>query len=70
MDITHHPPPDLVVSTMVDTCSSVYAVTLSEEKASHAIIVLESVMLVMGVPWAIKTDNDPDYGSQQLNKFL
>ena len=39
------------------------------EKASHTIKAMESAMLVMGVPWVLKTDNDPPYASQQFNEF-
>lgn len=37
------------------------------EMASNAIKALKSVVLIMGVPWAIKRDNGPAYISQQFN---
>lgn len=48
------------VHVLVDTCSSfIYAIGLSGEKASLMIKAFKSAMLVMGVPWALKTDNGP-----------
>lgn len=56
---------------IVGTCSSfVYAVVIAEEKTSHAVKAITSVILVMGVPWAIKTDNSLAYTSQQFNEFV
>lgn len=44
----------------MDTYSSfIYAIAVSGEKASLMIKALKSAMMVMGVPWALKTDNGP-----------
>lgn len=72
MDWTHYPSFCNLryVHVTVDTCCfSVYAVASMGEKASHTIKAMESAMLVMGVPWVLKTDNDPPYASQQFNEF-
>lgn len=50
------------VHIMVDTCSFfLYAVALSGEKASHVIKALKLTMLIMGLPWAIKTEKGSAY---------
>ena len=51
----------------IDTCPSfLYALALSGEKAINA---LKSAMVVVGVPWILKTDNGPAYAFQQFNNF-
>ena len=62
MDVTHYPAfgNHRYVHIVVDTCSAfVEAVAMAGEKASHVIKAMKSTMLVMGAPWALKTDNDP-----------
>ena len=52
------------IYVVMDTCSSfVYVVAMTDEKASHVIKAMKSAMLVVGVPWAFKTDNGPAYSS-------
>lgn len=47
------------VHVVVDTCSAfVNAVARAGEKASRAIKAIKSAMLVMAVPWALKTAVD------------
>lgn len=59
--VTHYPAfgNHRYVHIVVDTCSAfVEAVAMAGEKASHVIKAMKSTMLVMGAPWALKTDND------------
>lgn len=59
------------VHVVVDTYSkAVFATAQSGEKARNAIKAVKSAMLVLGVPWTIKTDNGPAYTSQEFNSFL
>lgn len=59
------------VHVVVDTYSkAVFATAQSGEKVSNVIKVVKSAMLVLGVPWIIKTDNGPVYISQEFNFFL
>lgn len=59
------------VHVIVDICLGfMYALALPGEKDANVIKVLKSAILVMGVPWAIKTDNDPAYVSQKFNNFV
>ena len=56
---------------IIDAYSSfVYAPALSKEKTVNAIKDLKWAMVVMGIPWALKTNNGPAYTSQQFNDFL
>ena len=61
MYVTHYPAFGNLryVHIVVDTCSAfVDVVAMAGEKASHVIKAMKSTMLVMGAPWALKTDND------------
>lgn len=40
------------------------------QKASQIIKATKTAMLVMGVPWAIKTDNGPAYTSDRFKSFI
>ena len=43
---------------MIDTYSAlIYTVAMAGEKTSHAIKAMKLVILVMGLPWALKTDD-------------
>lgn len=46
-----------------------YALALPVERASSVTKVLKLAMLVVGVSWAIETDNGPAYVSQQFSDF-
>lgn len=73
MDAIHHVPFDSLkcVHVIMDTFSPfVYALVLSVEKAMYAIRALKSDIVVIGVPWELKTDNGPVYTSQKFNVFL
>ena len=44
---------------MIDTYSAfIYTVAMADEKTSRVIKAMKLVILVMGFPWALKTDND------------
>ena len=54
----------LVILGMYVVCiclAFTYVVAMTDEKASHVIKAMKSAMLVVGVPWAFKTDNGPAY---------
>lgn len=73
MDISQYPPFGNLcyVHVLVGTFSSyVYALAFVGEKASQVIKALQSALLVMGVPWVLKTDNSPTYSSKRLADFL
>jgi hypothetical protein len=56
---------------VVDICSAfVYSVPMAGEKTSDATKAMKSAMVVMGVPWALKTDSGLAYSSQQFRIFL
>lgn len=70
MDVTHCVPFGYLqyAHVLIGTCSDfTYAFALPGEMAANAIKALKSVVLIMGVPWAIKRDNGPAYTSQQFN---
>lgn len=56
---------------MIDTYSAfIYTVAMAGEKTSHAIKAMKLEILVMGVPWALKTDNGAAYSYQLFITFL
>lgn len=56
---------------MIDTYSAfIYTVAMAGEKTSQAIKATKLEILVMGVPWALKTDSGLAYSSQQFRIFL
>lgn len=60
IDITHYPAFGNLryVHAMMDSCSAfICVVAMTGEKFSHAVKAMESAMLVMGGPWALKTDD-------------
>ena len=59
MDVTPYPAFGNLryVHVVVDTTSAfIYAVAMADKKASRAIKVMKSAMLVMGAPWEVTTD--------------
>jgi hypothetical protein len=61
MGVTHYPLAFgnlRYVHAMMDSCSAfICVVAMTGEKFSHAVKAMESAMLVMGGPWALKTDD-------------
>lgn len=56
---------------MIDTYSAfIYTVAMAGEKTSHANKAIKLVIFVMGVPWALKTDNGAAYSYQLCITFL
>ena len=74
MDVSHYPGFGNLwyVHVVVDTCLVfLYVVAMVVKMvASPVIKAMKSTMLVMAVPWALKTDNGLAYSSQQFNAFL
>lgn len=75
MDVTHYPAFGNLrcnnAYVVVDTfLTFIYAVSMAGEKASYAIKAIKTAMLVMELPWALKTDNGPAYSSQKFSVFL
>ena len=56
---------------MIDTYSAfIYTVAMAGEKTSRVIKAMKLVILVMGFPWALKTDNGAAYSYQLCITFL
>ena len=56
---------------MIDTYSAfIYTVAMADEKTSRVIKAMKLVILVMGFPWALKTDNGAAYSYQLCITFL
>ena len=73
MEVTNQAPSGnfSYVHDMFDTCSGfTYALELTGEKATNAIKVPKSSMLILVVPWAIKTDIGPAYTSQKFHDYV
>lgn len=73
MDVTHYPHFGNLkyIHTIFDTYSLfTFAISQTGEWTSYAIKPLKTAMLIMGIPWSIKTDNDSAYISQQFREFL
>ena len=73
MDVTHYPAFGnfWYVNVVVDACLAfVYTVAMEGEKVSHVLEAKKSAILVMEVPWTLKTDNGPAYSYQQFCTFL
>ena len=73
MGVTHYPAFGNLryVHVVVDICSAfVYSVPMAGEKTSDATKAMKSAMVVMGVPWALKTDNGAAYSYQLCITFL
>lgn len=73
MDVTHYPAFGNLryIHVVVDTYSTfIYTVAMAGEKTSDAIKAMKSAILVMVVPWSLKTDNEAAYSSQLFITFL
>jgi transposase InsO family protein len=73
MDVTYYPVFCNLryVHVVVDNCLAfVFVVAMTGKKVSHTFKAMKSAMLVMGLPWALKTNNGPAYLSQQFSAFI
>lgn len=73
MDIIHYTPFGNLkyIHVIVDThFTLIYAMSQAGEQVFQAIKALKADILVMGVPWTLKTDNGPTYDSQSFRKLL
>jgi hypothetical protein len=55
----------------IDTCSGLqWATPLTSEKADSVIMYLLEVVVIMGIPVQIKTNNNPAYVSNKMKQSL